>query len=158
MKRANAVAKNGSRFRRILDWNRQPVRRALTVRVEERDGAAIIHIEGRLTIELSHLAERPLMEAVRSDAPRIVVNLAACPYLDTTGIAIFVANLKRARMAGKEFLLAGVGPQPASVLRVTRLHTVIPMASDVDAALAWMPLEGTARAAEEYAPIDGGAA
>ena len=156
MLKVKLAGENGMRLRRIFGGRGMRTPRELTVRVEQRGDAAIMHIRGRLTIVASHAAEGPLQEAVWSDARRIVINLAECTFLDTTGIAILVANLKRARVAGKELVLAGVGPQAASVLQVTRLSSIFAMAADVAAALS-APAETFELPADDYVPIDGGA-
>jgi anti-sigma B factor antagonist len=141
--------------RRLARKSRDPLP---SLRVESRGTTDILHLTGRLTLNTSHAVEGPLAEAVRAAGQHVVVNLAACPYLDTSGIAILVANLKRARTAGQELLLAGVGPQVLSVLQAARLVRVFTICRNVEEAVGLT--KGTpeeAHGLEGHAPIDGGA-
>ncbi len=109
---------------------------SVVVSQEIRQNALILHVEGRLTIGHGAPLEEHLRQAWRGDASRVVVNLSACPYLDSAGIALLLPALKHAREAGKIFFLVGLSRQVQNVLELTRLDKVFDICDTVDAALA----------------------
>ena len=64
-------------------------------------------------------------ETVQGGRTRIVVDLGSCEFIDSSGLGALIAGLKTARQAGGDLRIAGVGPQIATVLRLTNLDRVL---------------------------------
>lgn len=99
------------------------------------DGAAVIRASGRLTMIVSPQLRTVITDTVASGRSRIVVDLSACEFVDSSGLGALIAGLKTARQAGGDLRIAGVGPQIATVLQLTNLDRVLRAHDTVDGAL-----------------------
>jgi anti-sigma B factor antagonist len=97
------------------------------IEVDTRVGAdvAVIRPRGRLTMVLTPQLRTLINETVQAGRARIVVDLASCEFVDSSGLGALIAGLKTARQAGGDLRIAGVGPQIATVLRLTNLDRVL---------------------------------
>lgn len=102
---------------------------------EKSEAAVVLHAQGRLTIEDVNTLKRPLEQAWRADAPRVILDLSECDYVDSSGIALLVEALNRSRKVKKAFVLAAPGPQVQSILQLTRLDKVFQVFPSVQNAL-----------------------
>jgi anti-sigma B factor antagonist len=102
---------------------------------EVGDGAAVIRPSGRLTMIVTPQLRTLITDTVRSGRNRIVVDLSACEFVDSSGLGALIAGLKTARQAGGDLRIAGVGPQIATVLRLTNLDRVLRAHDTVSGAL-----------------------
>jgi anti-sigma B factor antagonist len=98
---------------------------------EVGDGAAVIRPSGRLTMIVTPRLRTLITDTVRSGRNRIV----ACEFVDSSGLGALIAGLKTARQAGGDLRIAGVGPQIATVLRLTNLDRVLRAHDTVSGAL-----------------------
>jgi anti-sigma B factor antagonist len=89
------------------------------------DDSAVIRPTGRLTMVVTPQLRSLITETVRAGRTRIVVDLAACEFVDSSGLGALIAGLKTARQAGGDLRIACVGPQIATVLRLTNLDRVL---------------------------------
>jgi anti-anti-sigma factor len=60
----------------------------------------------------------------KPDVERLVVDLRAVSFLDSSGITVLVMLLQAARKAGKQLILRRPGPPAAKVLQIVGLDTV----------------------------------
>ena len=67
---------------------------------------------------------------------RIVVSMAGCRRMDTTGMAVLIGALRRARAQGGSIVLAGPRPSVLRMLAVTGMARLLRTADDVDGAMA----------------------
>lgn len=86
-------------------------------------------------MEQVDVLDKSLEKAWRGDAPRLILDLAGCPHVDTGGIAVLVTALKRARESGRVLFLVAPSPQVQSVLQMMRLDRAFDICPTVDAAL-----------------------
>ena len=100
------------------------------------DGAAVIRPSGRLTMIVTPQLRTVITDTVASGRSRIVVDLSACEFVDSSGLGALIAGLKTARQAGGDLRIAGVGPQIATVLQLTNLDRVLRAHDTVDGALS----------------------
>jgi anti-sigma B factor antagonist len=108
----------------------------LLVRREDRGGTTILHLAGRLAVEEIGVFSDHLHDVLRDGATRLVVNLTACPFADSAGVAVLVRTREQAREHGVRFLLVGVGPQVHSVLEMARLVSLFDIRASLDDAMA----------------------
>jgi anti-anti-sigma factor len=64
---------------------------------------------------------------------RLVLNLAAVPYMDSSAIAVMVETLKRLR--GGKLCLTDLQPRVKGLLEIARLETIFDIYKDETAAL-----------------------
>jgi anti-sigma B factor antagonist len=58
----------------------------------ERGGSLVLVLEGELDIATSHLLDEALVRARATDAARIVVDLFAVSFIDSTGLHVLIKH------------------------------------------------------------------
>lgn len=109
---------------------------------EESSAATILHVHGRLATEQVGVFYDHVEKALERGAPRLVVDLAACPFIDSAGIAALVTALQRVRQARQEFALADLNPQVVTALKMARLLEVFTIHATLAEALTDSPALG----------------
>jgi anti-sigma B factor antagonist len=108
----------------------------IEVDTEVGDGAAVIRPSGRLTMVVTPRLRKLITDTVQSGRTRIVVDLADCEFVDSSGLGALVAGLKTTRQAGGDLRIAGVRSQVATVLQLTNLDRVLRTHDTVAGALS----------------------
>ena len=90
-------------------------------------GVRLLEVRGELDLSTASQLEEPLEEAVRSDDATVLIDLAGCQFIDSTGIALIVRAWQRvdatAGNGGKGGLvLCCQNEQVRRVLEVTGLE------------------------------------
>ena len=89
-------------------------------------GVTVLDVDGRLSIET--MSQIPLMLTVRrlleEGHTRIVLNLKAVPYVDTTGMSNIVEAYLATKRRGGALKLLHLGERVRAVLAVTGLLTI----------------------------------
>jgi anti-sigma B factor antagonist len=103
--------------------------------VERREGSVVVRLAGELDLHNATEVRETLL-AVAAEAPaRLVVDLAAVEFLDSTALGVLVET--RARLADRRsFALAALGPETHRALQVSGLDRHLPVHDTVEAALA----------------------
>jgi anti-sigma B factor antagonist len=119
--------RRGGSFRDVL---------ALRVDVDEREAATVVTVAGELDLgsspKLRDVAVRQLLAGDRV----LVLDLTGLEFLDSTGLGVIVAVLKRARTLGAELHLVISRERVRTPFRITGVDGLLPIHDDLDAALA----------------------
>jgi len=107
----------------------------LNITVEDSGPATIVHLEGDVDLNVSPLLRTRLKELTGSKTPKIVVNLAGVPYIDSSGVATLVECLQGVSRYGGKLHLAAMVRQARSVFGVSRLDTVFSIYDSLQEAL-----------------------
>ena len=99
------------------------------------EGAAVLRPQGRLTMVTAPQFRKLIEETVRGGRARIVVDLSATDFMDSSGLGALIAGLKTARQAGGDLRIAALTPQVTTVLELTNLDRVLRPHETVAAAL-----------------------
>jgi anti-sigma B factor antagonist len=86
------------------------------------DKTTILDISG--DIDLAHSTEVRrvvLLEFRQNRTPRVILNLSAVNYIDSSGVASLVEGLKASRDVGSRLILFGLSPIAHEVLQLSRL-------------------------------------
>jgi anti-sigma B factor antagonist len=98
----------------------------IRVDTDVEEGVAVLQPQGRLTMVTAPQLRQVVAETVTSGRLRFVVDLSATEFLDSSGLGgALIAGLKTARQAGGDLRIACLGPQPATVLKLTNLDRVL---------------------------------
>lgn len=100
------------------------------------NGVAVVRLDGRLDYQSAPAARQELQEAVNAGSPRLVVDLSAVEFLDSSGLGALIAGLKVARAAGGDLRLASVPEQARVVLALTTLDRMFAAHATVAEAVA----------------------
>ncbi|MFJ7591654.1 STAS domain-containing protein [Streptomyces sp. NPDC097617] len=109
-------------------------RARFTVAVEAVDGAVILALAG----ELDHDTAQPLRDALDTaltPGRRLLVDLAALGFCDSTGLNVLLNSRLAAREAGASLELVGLHGPVARMFRITGADGVFPIHPDVTEAL-----------------------
>jgi anti-anti-sigma factor len=105
------------------------------VRSEQDAGKVVVLVEGELDMNTAPLLERELEAATALPDGGVVLDLSACEFIDSTGIALIVTAWQQ--LAGEDrFSLCGVGDQVRRVLDITGLESTIPTHASREEALS----------------------
>ncbi|MGH9041821.1 MAG: STAS domain-containing protein [Acidimicrobiia bacterium] len=97
------------------------------------DGEVVVSVHGEIDMATApHLWEH-LAGAIPGATHRLVVDLRDTPFIDSTGLAVFVRALKRVRHQGSEFVLRSPQANARKILRVTGLDRVMTITDSSDA-------------------------
>lgn len=90
----------------------------LEIRTERKGDAHVVALEGELDLDGAERVDRELLRAEAGDARRIVLDLSALRFIDSTGIRLILAADARSRSDGDRLaLIRG----PRAVQRVFEL-------------------------------------
>jgi anti-sigma B factor antagonist len=91
---------------------------------EVRDGVAVIVCPQRVTMT-GAAAFRATIDSTVSQTPRVVVDLGATTFMDSSGLGALVSGLKTCRQAGGDLRIAAAGEQVRTVLKLTNLDRIL---------------------------------
>ena len=106
------------------------------------DGIRVIAVRGELDLSTAPELEGPLEEAVAAQAKSVLIDLSACEFIDSTGIAMIVRAWQRLdgrgngnESVGGRVVICSDNDQVRRVLEVTGLELSIPLHASRDEAL-----------------------
>jgi len=114
--------------------------------IRELPGAAVIElageVDGSAAIVLTGAYERAVTSAdaggavADGEVSTVVLDFAAVDYINSTGIALIVSVLARARAERRKVVASGLSPHYREIFDITRLSDFIELFPDVDRAVS----------------------
>jgi anti-anti-sigma factor len=111
------------------------VMRESVAAVRQRDGVAVIDLVGNIDSGAERSLEAAWADAGADSPAAVVLNFEAADYINSTGIALIVGLLARARAAGVPIRACGLSAHYREIFEITRLADFMPIASDEDSAV-----------------------
>ncbi len=103
----------------------------------EIDGVIVIDLDGRITLgDGSALLRDLIHEHLDKGHKKLVLNLAAISYLDSTGLGEMVSGYRLVKSQGGELKLLNLNKKVSDLLQVTKLYTVFDIHNDETEAVA----------------------
>ena len=94
-------------------------------------GITILDMDGRITLGDDLAAFRhAISDLTVGGNRRVLLNLRDVPYVDSSGIGELVSAFKGVRKAGGELKLLNLTPKVRTLLKITRLDTIIDVKED----------------------------
>jgi len=110
--------------------------------MEPHGASVVVSVQGELDVVSSQRFDDYLSEA-SSRSDRVILDLSAVDFMDTTALAVIVRHWRRQVAAGGLFLLAGARYRYIKALWITGLADRLPMYDSVgEAAAAARPEPG----------------
>lgn len=101
------------------------------------DKITIFDISGDIDLATSpQLRKAVLRELKELRMPRVVLNLKAVRYIDSSGVASLVEGLKASRDVGSRFVLFGLNTTVREVLQLSKLVRIFEIYENEDQAVA----------------------
>jgi anti-sigma B factor antagonist len=97
--------------------------------VRRVQSSTIVDVAGEIDLNCSHALQQSLLGLLDDKPGRVVVNLSAVGYMDSSGVASLVKVLSRARKSGVELMLVALQPRVRSIFEITRLDGVFTIKS-----------------------------
>jgi anti-sigma B factor antagonist len=103
--------------------------------VEQRAGVNVVRLVGELTDEGVDTLAGGLSDVWSQRGPRIVVDLAQVPYMNSAGLSSLINLATRTNLSEGRVVLAGPQAFVANVLEMTKLTKFFEIAKSVDEAV-----------------------
>ena len=101
------------------------------------DKITIFDISGDIDLATSPELRKPLLRELRElRTPRVVLNLKAVRYIDSSGVASLVEGLKASRDVGSRFILFGLNTTVREVLQLSKLVRIFEICENEEQAVA----------------------
>ena len=98
--------------------------------------ATILDVSGNIDISNSPEVRKTLLRVLREkSSTRVVLNLTAVGYIDSSGVASLVEGLKVSRDLGSRFVLFGLSESAREVLKISRLLKLFEVYDDEQQAI-----------------------
>jgi anti-sigma B factor antagonist len=106
----------------------------LTVRRAEEGETHLISFCGELDLANAGTAEAELNEALEATGKEVVVDLRELEFIDSTGIALLVAALRRSDGSSRLRFVPDKSPAVARVLELTGIEEKLPLTESLPGA------------------------
>ncbi|MEU8194947.1 STAS domain-containing protein [Microbispora amethystogenes] len=108
---------------------------SLTLRHRHLPGTSLITVGGEIDLANSDLLAR-YVGRVRRPGDTVVFDLTGVSFMDCSGLRVLISAARHADDDDAGVRLAGVRGAPARLLRIVRLHPLLPVYGTVEQALA----------------------
>ncbi|HEY2016665.1 MAG TPA: STAS domain-containing protein [Bryobacteraceae bacterium] len=95
----------------------------MKISVRDSTAARIVEVTGDVDLGTSRDLRSLLLDSLR-EVPKLVLNLGAIRYIDSSGIATLIEVLKDSQRLKKEFVLFGLSPAVQQVFRLTHVNSI----------------------------------
>ncbi len=103
--------------------------------VRLRDRVAVIDLAGDVNAQAEESLDTAWKEATREPPEAVVLNFAGAGYINSTGIALIVGLLARARAHAIPIRAYGLTPHYREIFEITRLADFLAINPDEDSAV-----------------------
>ena len=101
------------------------------------DKTTIFDVSGDIDLATSPQLRKALLHELRETrTPRVVLNLKAVRYMDSSGVASLVEGLKVSRGSGARLILYGLNPSVREVLQLSKLVKIFEIYENEEQAIS----------------------
>ena len=113
---------------------------ALDIAESVREEVVVLTLKGRLTLGESNIVREKITALSAAGKTKIVVDLGAVEYIDSTGLGILVICFTSLKKQGGALKLVNPNKRNVELLLLTKLHTVFEVFNEVqDAVNSFFP-------------------
>lgn len=95
--------------------------------VSVADDEAVVAVKGELDFHSAPKLREQIIELLGGGVRTMVIDLGELEFIDSSGLGVLVAGLKRMRDREGKFLLRSPSPRTAKVLQVSGLDKMFPV-------------------------------
>ncbi len=107
----------------------------------QRNGYAIIDLSGEINRASEDALNTAYSEAIRGSASSILLNFVEVDYINSTGIAVIVGLLARARKDARKIVAYGLSEHYRGIFEITRLSDFMTILDAEEDAVAEAPAQ-----------------
>jgi anti-sigma B factor antagonist len=100
------------------------------------DAPNVLPLEGEIDLHVSPRVAASLAAMMEQKPRRLVVDLSAVSYIDSSGLAVLIEGMQNVEAYGGKLVLAGLQEKVRPIFEMARLDQVFIIFPHVDAALA----------------------
>jgi anti-sigma B factor antagonist len=109
----------------------------LQISARHLEKTTIFDVSGDIDLASSPQLRKALLRELRElRMPRVVLNLKAVRYMDSSGVASLVEGLKASRDVGSRFILFGLNTTVRDVLQLSKLLKIFEISESEEQAVA----------------------
>ncbi len=108
----------------------------LDIQTQNIDDGVIVRPVGEIDLSCAAMLRQRLGQIQDDQPARLVVDLSAVPYMDSSGVATLVEAMQIARRTGSKLILAALQDKVRSIFEIARLDMVFAIVDTVDDAAA----------------------
>ena len=102
-----------------------PRENALVPSFRKEGDCVVVGIKGEIDLHNSPQLQSRLLGFIDEHKPKkIILNLNAVPYMDSSAIAVFVESLQKLRKMGGKIYLTNLQPRVKGLLEIARLDSI----------------------------------
>jgi anti-sigma B factor antagonist len=102
----------------------EPMMEPLEISIHQVGDVVVLTPVGEIDVWTAPTLRQSLRDLQTGSRPRVVVDLTAVPFIDSTGIGVLVGALRRTRDMGGDFALVVVAKGVLKLLEITKLDQV----------------------------------
>jgi anti-sigma B factor antagonist len=110
--------------------------RTLEAHVRHQPAIAIIDLHGEINAFAENVLNVAYVDAESQESAAILLNFSGVDYINSTGIALIVSLLARARKSHRRLLACGLSDHYVEIFQITRLVDFMSVFPDEPSALA----------------------
>jgi anti-anti-sigma factor len=103
---------------------------------QQANNIAIITIQGKIDVNATANFKQEIKQVIKQGYTRLVLNLFAVPFIDSSGLTALISGLRQSRLADGDLRLACVDSKVQRIMDVTGLKKVMHLYPTVDQAIA----------------------
>jgi anti-sigma B factor antagonist len=108
----------------------------LRTEVSEVEGWTVVAVHGEIDVATSPTLRERLIDLVNGGNTRLVLDLEAVDFLDSTGLGTIVSLLKRVRTHGGDLRLVCTEARIRRLFEITGLDKAVPLHASLDDAIS----------------------
>lgn len=107
----------------------------MKLQTDFRGDIAVITVEGEHLDASTHSAFVQQLKPITENYSKLVLNIAALEFMDSSGIGVILGTMRRARAAGGDVKLAEPTESINSIFELVRMNRLIEIFDNVDSAI-----------------------
>lgn len=108
----------------------------ISVATREEAGRSVLVVKGEVDVHTAPDLDAALTQVVEAGNYKLIVDLSAVDFLDSTGLGVLVKALKRVREHDGSLAVVTTTDRISKVFRITGLDSAIGLHETLEAALA----------------------
>jgi anti-anti-sigma factor len=112
--------------------------------IRRSDGIAVVVLSGEVDGSAAAVLGTAYDEAISDNPPAVILDFSDVDYINSTGIALIVSVLAKARAAGRQVVASGLSEHYRRIFDITRLSDFIQLFADIDSAATGLRQGATA--------------